>query len=227
VARHVPQYGVFIIESMDWKNERNGKLSGFALKTILELSDIPNEYYYIRTKVELKKVMKEFKKSDFFFLHLACHGDSNGLEFTIDYLDFNVLGEIMGPYLKYRRLFLSACNAACPAFAEQFVPRHHCYSVIGSPDTIDYDKAAILWSSFYYLMYINDQKHMYQKNLIPTIENVTRLFQEPINYYSIIKDTAEKSKTHLQEIHFKNGDRIVSRSVKTRFKNLYWNERFD
>ena len=96
MARHVPRYGVFIIESMDWENERQGKLSRFALKGILELSGIPNEYYYVRTKVELKKVMKEFKKSDLFFLHLACHGDSNGLEFTLYYLDFDVLGKIMG-----------------------------------------------------------------------------------------------------------------------------------
>lgn len=227
MTRHVPKYGVFIIESMDRKNEEEGNLPGLALRNILKLSGISNEYRYIKTKGHLKKVMYEFKKSDFFFLHIACHGDSNGLEFASDYLDFDTLGKIMGSYLKYRRLFLSACDAACPAFAEQFIPRHHCYSLIGSPDTIDYDKAAILWSSFYYLMYINDQKHMYQKNLIPTIENVTRLFQEPINYYSIIRDTYEKSKTHLREIHFKNGVQLVSRSIKTRFENLYWNERFN
>ena len=226
MTRHIPRYGVFIIESMDWENERNGKLSGFALKTILDLSDIPNEYYYIRTKKELTKVMKEFKKTDFFFLHLACHGNDEGLEFTIDYLSFETLGKIMGPYLKYRRLFLSACNAACPAFAEQFIPRYHCYSVIGPADVIDYDKAAIFWSSFYYLMYFDDQTHMYQAKLKPTLINVTKLFSESINYYSIIKDTMEKSKTHLREFHYKNGEQIVARSLKTRHENIYWGERF-
>ncbi len=227
MARHVPKYGVFIIESMDWENEQSGKLPGFALKTILDLCGIDNAYYYIRTKKELQKVIKEFKKSDYFFMHIACHGDDHGLELTIDYLDFKVLGKILGPHLRYRRLFLSACSAACPAFAEQFIPKYHCYSVIGSPDVIDYDKAAILWSSFYYLMYGNDQKHMYQKYLIPTLENVTRLFNEPINYYSIIKDTEEKSKTHMREIHFKNGQRVVSRSIKTNFENVFWEQRFN
>ncbi len=82
MARQIPQYGVFIIESMDLKNEREGKLPGYALKTILDLSDIPNDYYYIRTKAELKRIIKEFKKSDFFFLHISCHGDEKGLEFT-------------------------------------------------------------------------------------------------------------------------------------------------
>lgn len=41
IEKDNPKYGVFIIESMDIDNERDNKLDGLALKTILDLCDIP------------------------------------------------------------------------------------------------------------------------------------------------------------------------------------------
>ena len=52
------KYGVFIIESMDIKNEIKGKLDGYTLKQTLDLCDIPNKYFYIRTCLELERIIK-------------------------------------------------------------------------------------------------------------------------------------------------------------------------
>jgi len=143
MARQIPAYGIFIIESMDWDNEVSGKLDGAALKTILDLSDIRNQYIYIRTRQEFEYAMKLYQESDYGFLHVSCHGNEEGICLTMDDISFEHLGHIMGPYLKYRRLFLSACKAACFSLAEYFIPHHHCYSIMGPSDAIDYDKAAI------------------------------------------------------------------------------------
>ncbi len=147
------EYGVFIIESMDAINERQGNLDGYALKTILDLCGIPNIYYHIRTKLELEEVLKEFETSKFRFLHIACHGNKKELALTYESIEFSELEMILGDYLYHRRLFLSACEVAVFELAQFFIPKYHCFSVIGTPNEITYDKAAIFWSSFYYFMY--------------------------------------------------------------------------
>jgi hypothetical protein len=224
MSRHIPAYGVFIIESMDWDNEVNGKLDGVALKTILDLSDIPNSYIYIRTRKEFEYAMKIYQETDFGFLHISCHGNDEGICLTMDDITFGELGAIMGPYLKYRRLFLSACKAACFSLAEQFIPHYHCYSVMGPTDTIDYDKAAIFWSSYYYLMYSDNQERMWQRDIIPTLKNITRTFSEQLSYFSIINEDNKLSKFSLREIHFQNGQEVFDDTIKTKFENIYWEE---
>lgn len=224
MARHIPRYGVFIIESMDWENERNGKLDGLALKTILDLSDIPNDYIYIRTRIEFEHAIDLFKDSDFGFLHMSCHGSDEGLIFTIDEIEFADLELIIGPSLKYRRLFLSACKVACFALAEYFIPKHHCYSIMGSPGAIDYDKAAIFWCSYYYLMYRDDKIRMWQRNIIPTLKNITRTYSETLNYFSIINERYPTAKTSLRELRFESGSIAFDGVKATRFENLYWDE---
>jgi hypothetical protein len=224
MARHIPTYGVFIIESMDLDNERDQKLDGAALKTILDLSGIPNEYIYIRTRMELEHAIDLFQESDFGFLHLSCHGNNEGLSLTLEDINFADLELIMGSALRYRRLFLSACKAACFAFAEHFIPKHHCYSIMGSPGIIDYDKAAIFWSSYYYLMYRDDKERMWQKNIILTLQNITRTFSETLNYFSIINEQFLTAKTCLRELRFESGRKPFDQVKHTRFENLYWTE---
>jgi hypothetical protein len=209
---------------MDWDNEAKGKLDGQALKTILDLCDIRNEYIYIRTRQEFEHSIETFGDSDFGFLHISCHGNDQEICLTMDDINFEDLGMIMGPYLKYRRLFLSACKAACFSLAEHFIPRHHCYSIMGAADTIDYDKAAIFWSSYYYLIYRDNQERMWQRDIIPTLKNITRAFNESLNYFSIINEKYANSNVNLREIHFQNGEVIFDNVKKTRFQNLYWEE---
>jgi len=226
MSRHIPDYGVFIIESMDFENEINGKLDGAALKAILDLGDIPNQYIYIRTRLEFEYALKLYEESDFGFIHISCHGNDQAVCLTLEDISFEELGAILGPYLKFRRLFLSACKVACFSLAEHFIPHHHCYSVIGPTDTIDYDKAAIFWSAYYYLMYRDNQERMWQKDIIPTLENVTRTFAEKLSYFSIINENNPASKNSLREIHFESGKRVFDQVKKTRFENLFWNDIF-
>lgn len=221
MERHKPKYGVFIIESMDLENERKGKLDGFALKTILDLCDIQNEYYYIRTILELKYVIDKFKDSDFGFLHIACHGNEEGLSLCFEDIIFEELELLLGKHLKYKRLFLSACKVARFELAKYFIPKYHAYSVIGTPDNIDYDKAAVFWSSFYYLMYSIDRVQMYQVNLLPTLKTISKTFNLRLDYFSIIKESNPKSMTHLREIHIKNGDKIFDKVRDTEFVNQF------
>lgn len=158
--RPIPAYGIFVIESMDQDNERDGKLNGAAICSILQLCGIPNEYIYIRTRLEFEHAIGLFQKSDFGFLHISCHGSDELLQLTLEDITFEELEPILGPHLKYRRLFLSACEAACFKLAELFIPRHHCYSIMRPSGPIDYDRAAIFWSAYYSIMYSNDPGRM-------------------------------------------------------------------
>ena len=214
------KYGVFIIESMDMVNESNEKLDGYTLKKILDLCDIPCIYRYIRTKLELEMIIEEFEGSCYRFLHLSCHADKKGIALTYEEVDFEELDLIIGNYLYHRRLFLSACEVAVFELSEHFIPKYHCFSVIGTPDTIDYDKAAIFWSSFYYLMYSNDQKQMVQADILPTLLKVSETFNVNLNYFSIIKDSHPKSLDHLKEFTITAGKQ-TSKVRKTQFKNQF------
>lgn len=214
-------YGVFIIESMTLDNEKDKKLDGFALKTILELCGIPNEYYYIRTKLELSHVMEKFKESNFLCLHISCHANKDELGLTFDRVNFAELNTIIGKYLFHRRLFLSACELTTFKLAQYFIPHYHCFSVIGSPDAIDYDKAAVFWSSYYYLMYNEDKFLMNQVKIRPILRNITKTFQLKLNYFSIINDAHPNSLTHLREINYENGEEIIDQARETEFINNY------
>lgn len=221
MKRHKPKYGVFIIESIDLDNERLGNLDGLVLKKILDLCGIPNDYYYIRTILELEHVIEKFKESDFGFLHIACHGNEEGLSLCFEDIIFEELELLIGKHLKYRRLFLSACKVARFELAKYLIPQYHVYSVIGTPDNIEIDKAAVFWSSFYYLMYSNDQDQMFQVDLLPTLETISKTFNLRLDYFSIIKESNPKSMTHLREIHFKKGNRIFDEVRDTGIVNKY------
>ena len=218
--RKPPKYGVFIIESMRSDDELNGKLDGKILKEILELCSIPNEYHYIKTKLELSDVIKRFSETDFGFLHLSCHGDAECFALTCEDVKFEELGIIIGEHMKYRRLFLSVCKTARFELAKYFIPKHHCYSIVGTPNSIAIDKAAIFWSSFYYLMYSKDKVSMKQVDILPTLLNLTNIFQMKLNYYSIIRDGHGKSNNHLREIYIENG-KASSTLKETEFYNKH------
>lgn len=216
-----PEYGVFIIESMDMDNEQDGKLDGYLLQQILDLCDIPNQYFYIRTKQELENIIEIFDESNYQFLHFSCHGTENALILTYDSITYGELEEIIGESLYRRRLFLSACNLANFELAKHFVPKYHCLSVIGSPDEIDYDRAAVFWSSFYYLMYDKKQTSMPQRYINQILPDITKTFSLKLKYFSIIKDSNPKSINHLREFEYDSGKKVFDESLDTGFRNIY------
>ena len=146
------RYGVFIIETLSLEDEKNGRLDGQILKDILDLCEIPNDYYYIRTSHELEEIINEFEESKLRYLHLSCHASESQIAFTFENLFFREVAEIIGSKLKNKRIFISACEASNFEFAKCIIPKFGCTSLIGSPDKINFDKAAVFWSSFYHLM---------------------------------------------------------------------------
>jgi len=189
------KYGVFIIESLTLENEKMGEFDGQILKDVLDLCKIPNDYYYIRTTIELREIINEFKKSDYRYLHLSCHANETQISLTFENLFYSQLAAIIGNNLNNKRLFISACKACNFDFAKSFMPSTGCYSIIGSPNKIHFDKSAVFWAGFYHLMNEQNSKRMGQPEMKEVIQKLINLYNIPINYYSFIQN----NKTELRE----------------------------
>jgi hypothetical protein len=144
---------VFIIESVRLGEEEKDIREGQIISQILHLGMVEYRYYYIRTKKELIRFVKEFGKSDFKYLHLSCHGGSDCIATTLDQVSFEELRDILRPHIANKRLFVSASYAANDNLAKAVIPSTKCFSIIGFSRSIDFDEAAIMWASFYYLMF--------------------------------------------------------------------------
>lgn len=151
---------VFIIESNEWKDEEENRREGLILSEMLSLSQKPSEYRYIRTIKELTSVLEQFKKSQFRYLHIACHGYSEGFAFTLDDIPFDEFINIVSPSLNYRRLFISACSCVNKTLSIPILTNTNCYSVIGPERDIVFSDSAIIWAAFYSLMFKRNRESM-------------------------------------------------------------------
>ena len=171
------KYGVFIIESLTLEDEETGKTDGEILQTVLDICEIENRYFYIRTSHELEEIVKEFQKSEYRYLHLSCHASSEEIAFTFESLYFHEVADILNPYLAGKRIFLSACSAANIEFAKTLVSTSKSYSLIGSPEPIRFDKSAVFWSSYYHLMFNQNERRMGQPEMKRAIQKLVNLFE--------------------------------------------------
>ncbi|WP_416865246.1 MAG: hypothetical protein ACMVP2_22810 [Imperialibacter sp.] len=191
------KYGVFIVESLTLDDEKNGLLDGQILRDILDLCQIPNEYYYIRTSHELQEIINEFDKSEFRYLHLSCHADKTQIAFTFEELFFYEVAELIKSKLKNKRVFISACEACNFEFAKTLIPSSGCYSLIGSPTKINFDKSAVFWSGFYHLMNETNNIRMGQPEIRTVLQKLVDTYDIPINYYSFISNNNSELKENL------------------------------
>ena len=123
---------VFIIESLRFVDEENGKMEGFVLQDMLRLSGkLETKYFYIRTAEELKEVLKIFKRLNYRYLHISCHGDKTGIELTIGELSNKELADILKPYLDEKRVFFSACGVPSANLSRELFKDNNLYSVVG------------------------------------------------------------------------------------------------
>ena len=113
--------GVFIIESLDFKDEKDDSYEGKILSRILSLSNVPTEYFYIRTMRELKKIIRIFSNSNLRYLHISCHGSASALYTTLDKISFKEVASILNPHIDNKRLFLSACSSVNENLADQIL----------------------------------------------------------------------------------------------------------
>lgn len=178
---------VFIIESLEFKDEEKGYFEGEIISKILNLSQIEHKYYYIRTKTELSFLLDEFVKLNYRYLHISCHGSRKSISMTLDEIKFNELGLLIGNKLDRKRLFLSSCLSTNEALANEILSISDCFSIIGPDKKIYMDDAAIFWSSFYQVMFKQNPRAMKRENLEKVLKDLKRLFKIPLKYYSTSK----------------------------------------
>ena len=178
---------IFIIESLDFKDEKAERFEGRVISQILRLSGKQCEYYYIRTKRELKNLLEQFKSTHYRYLHLSCHGSSNSIFTTLDPIPFTELGPLLKPFLRKRRLFLSACSATNSALADAIMPGSGCYSILGPDQDIYFNDAAILWASFYHVMFNADSQLMKYKTIKAKAQEVSDMYR--VRLKLIARDT--------------------------------------
>lgn len=174
---------VFIIESLKWDDEENRRQEGDFLSHILNLAGREHKYYYIRTRLELKKVLGLFAESEFRYLHLSCHGSTDCLALGLEQVSFEEFSQWATPYLNGKRLFLSACSAANDSFASQLFSHSGLLSFAGPDSETEFSDAAIMWASFYNQMFKDDAKVMRTEQVKATLKSLSNVFEVPLNYF--------------------------------------------
>lgn len=182
---------VFVIESLNFDDEKNNRYEGKFLSQILHLGGKKSIYYYIRTKKEFEEVLELFGESRFRYLHLSCHGGRKSIHMTLDRISFSDLSNLLQPHLKDKRLFISACSAVNDDLARTIIPSTKCFSIIGPAEDIIFSDAAITWASFYHLVFKEDPKKMKREYILSTLKNVADAFGVSLNYFSISEDSRE------------------------------------
>lgn len=186
---------VFIVESLNYDDEAE-RCEGKILSDILRMSGKTCEYIYIRTRRELEDIMKRFAASRYRYLHLSCHGNSNSLFTTLDPLPFPKLASIIGPHLKGRRLFVSACSATNRRLAKSLMPESGCTSILGPVEDIDFRTAPLLWASLYYVMFDADETAMKHSVLSVKAQEVANMYRVRLNYIRKEAETKDGYTVH-------------------------------
>ena len=173
---------VFLLESNNLSDEKSGDLEGGILSKILHLSRVETEYYYFRTKLEFRKLLKEFEKSAFRYLHIACHGDTTGLATTFDEMSFSELSEILSPFINKRRVFFSACAMTNTRLAKDIFTKSDCLSIMGPADDIYFGDAAVFWASFYTVL-LREGRSMSRERIVSNARTLADAFSIDLNYF--------------------------------------------
>ena len=176
---------IFIIESLDPDDEGNGRFEGGIISKILRLHGKSPKYRYVRTREQFKNAIIQFGKSNYRYLHISAHADSEGMCTTnLDTIDYDEFAEIVNPHLHGRRIFLSACSMVHENIAKEIIPKSGCFSVVGPNEDILFANAAILWSSLYHLLFSDDSEKINHKRLKEHLTNTSKMFGVGISYYS-------------------------------------------
>jgi hypothetical protein len=167
---------LFIIESLTLENERQYRFEGQIIKDILAASGKQCEYYYLRTRRELKHMLKEFETSEYRYLHLSCHGSSEGMATTFDDIPAEEMQSLFGPYLEGRRVFASACAMTNPRLARALMPSG-CQSILGFDRNLPFRDAAIMWASLYHVMFKVDANKIKAVTLRLKAQEVANMYR--------------------------------------------------
>jgi hypothetical protein len=175
---------VFIVESLRFSDEADNLFEGKILSQILSLSNSDSRYMYLRTRAELGSALEQFKECGYRYLHFSCHGSRAGISLTLDRLSCEDLGTLLAPCLNNRRVFFSSCEVMTEKLAGALLSSTGCNSVIGPSKSIEFDRAAIYWSSFYHLMLRDEAKFMKRDRLRKHTASLQDLFGVHMRYFT-------------------------------------------
>jgi len=193
------KYGIFIIESLNVGDDKDGKI----LKDILDVCQVENEYIEVETKPQLIKAIDEFQRSEFRYLHLSCHANEEGFGLTDEtFITNSEFSEIVADKLQKRRIFMSACEAGNLDLAGKLITKNKIFSLIGSPEPIRFDKSLLFYPTFYHLMNELDENKMLKKELRKSIRGGVNLFKIPIHYYAFLRDKGIWNENEVKEYIF-------------------------
>jgi len=175
---------VFILESLDFEDEKNDCYEGEIIYKILQMSSIDCEYYYFRTKQEFEFFIQKFKESNFRYLHLSCHASNEGIETTLgEFISIPELSMMLESVLDKRRLFLSACSLTTDSLANLIFNDTECYSIMGAHENIAMNDAAIFWASFYHLLFNREKSYIKHEEIKTILYKLRQPFEISIRYY--------------------------------------------
>lgn len=185
---------LFIIESLALEDEEDGLQEGRIISDMLHLAGKKKtRYYYIRTRRELEKIIEIFGESKHRYLHISCHAGKSRFYTTFDTVSYARLSKMLRPHLQGRRVFVSACQMANETLAEELFRDSEVLSLVGPKEDVYIDDAAAFWVSLYHLMFKKNVKRMTGKDLRETIEQLSTMYDEHINYFGALKGSSRFS----------------------------------
>jgi hypothetical protein len=173
---------VYIIESLDFDDEGERK-EGEILSRTLTLSGKKPIYRYVRTKQEFNHFLDDFVRSKYRYLHISCHGNVDLIGLTLDQYDYDEFVTNVANALNDRRLFISSCKTVTDRFATKLFTASTCMSLAGPKKSINFDSAAVFWSTFYHMMFMKDSARMTRDDIAKTMLIVSWALAEPFNLF--------------------------------------------
>jgi len=188
---------VFIIESLLEADYQNNRCEGDLISKILTMGGRTPIYRYVETRQTFMDALREFQESDYRYLHISSHGADDHFLFQFGEIYFNEFHTYIKLILNGRRVFISACDAVNHInheLANVILRDTGCQSLIGSAEPIDFDDAAMFWSTFYYLAYQDqgDVTKVTRDLIINILRKLTNLYPLDMNYYAFSRSQGIK-----------------------------------
>lgn len=184
---------VCIVESLEFLQE-NSHREGEIIGRTLRLSEKPASYAYVRTRAELEAFVVEFGESPHRYLHISCHGGKKSFFTTVDEVPAKDFAAFMAPHVNRRRVFLSTCLGADSPFAKELLSQGDCWSVLAPVGRINFDDAAIFWTTFYHLMFKSNPDSMSRPAIERTVTLCASLIGQDFRlFYKVGKRVVSKT----------------------------------
>lgn len=181
---------VYIIESLDFDDEKEGRYEGQLLSDMLTLSGKQPIYKYVRTSQEFEYFLDDFIDSSYRYLHLSCHGSKISIATSLGEIAFEDLADMLNGRLKNKRIFISACEVVNEHFVEQIGMSSKCLSIIGPSTKLHTNDALIFWSSFYHILFRENPSSMNHKRILKALNGLTSLHNNfTMRYFRKVKNS--------------------------------------